>query len=228
MKRFNIFLTALIILFCSLTFLGAREKRVNQLPNGSGFSCANCHTNPSGGGARNNFGSQVESGYLDGSGDVIWNSTLAGLDSDNDSATNGTELQDPGGLWSAGNPDPGNLDLVTNPGDPNSKPTGTMVEEINGVHLPGGTYLFQNYPNPFNPETQIQFHISRVSRTTLQIYNLEGGLVQTILEGVLSPGLHQVHWDGMDDLGQRIPSGIYLCQLKTASFQKTIRMLYLR
>ena len=98
----------------------ARSQRVSQIPNGSRFSCANCHVNPGGGGSRNAFGQAIESGFLNGSGSsasVNWNAQLAGLDSDGDGATNGTELGDPDGNGSA---DAGVT--VTNPGDASSVP----------------------------------------------------------------------------------------------------------
>lgn len=98
----------------------ARAQRPAQIPNGSQFSCANCHVNPGGGGSRNAFGQVVESSFLNGSGasaSVNWNAQLAALDSDGDGASNGTELGDPDG---DGVPTAGVT--VTNPGDASSVP----------------------------------------------------------------------------------------------------------
>ena len=85
-----------VFLFMALTSDAfARPARPSQIPNGSVFSCANCHVNPAGGGDRNVFGSVVESGFLNGMGasaTVNWNAGLAALDSDGDGATNGEEL----------------------------------------------------------------------------------------------------------------------------------------
>ena len=84
------------LLFMALTSDAfSRPGRPSQIPNGSVFSCANCHVNPAGGGDRNVFGSVVESGFLNGMGasaTVNWNAGLAALDSDGDGATNGEEL----------------------------------------------------------------------------------------------------------------------------------------
>ncbi len=94
----------------------AREFRVNQLPNGSVFTCANCHLNPSGGGTRNAFGLAVQA-ITGTSSRAFWSATLAGGDADGDGAANGVELGDPEGDgtriagWK-----------VTNPGSAASKP----------------------------------------------------------------------------------------------------------
>jgi len=117
--------SAIIFVFCFL-FLGsvanidARSQRVNQIPNGSRVGCGACHTSSGGGGPRNAFGQVVESDFLSGSGasaSVVWNATLAGMDSDGDGFSNGTELGDPDG---DGTPTAGVT--VTNPGDGNSFP----------------------------------------------------------------------------------------------------------
>jgi hypothetical protein len=78
----------------------ARSQRVNQIPNGSVLGCGACHTSSGGGGSRNAFGQAIESGFLSGSGasaSVVWNASIAGMDSDGDGFTNGTELGDPDG-----------------------------------------------------------------------------------------------------------------------------------
>ncbi len=98
----------------------ALGKRVDQIPNGPENACANCHINPAGGGARNAFGLEVQSNFLDGNGDVTWIYELARLDSDGDGIPNGVELQDPNALWIEGAPGPGLLDRVRNPGDASS------------------------------------------------------------------------------------------------------------
>ena len=98
----------------------ARSHRVAQIPNGSINTCSNCHLNPGGGGTRNAFGQAVEAGLI--GGNVDWNSTLAALDSDGDGFTNGTELQDPNGIWVTLTAAPGNSALVSKPGDASSVP----------------------------------------------------------------------------------------------------------
>jgi hypothetical protein len=91
------------ILLLAVPFCFARAKRPNQIPNGTKFSCLNCHFGQ--GGVRNTFGQMVESGYLTvpgADGDVVWGNALALLEADGDGFSNGTELQDPDGTWSRG------------------------------------------------------------------------------------------------------------------------------
>ena len=96
----------------------ARGKRVGQIPNGGIDGCNTCHTSGAGT-ARNAFGMEIENGFLDDNGDVIWGVELAALDSDGDGASNGLELGDPDGTWVADDADPEN---AFHPGDPDSTP----------------------------------------------------------------------------------------------------------
>lgn len=108
----------------------ARSFRVNEIPNGSVNACANCHVDPNGGGPRNDFGTEIENNFLDepgASGHVQWGPELAALDSDGDGFTNGEELQDPNGEWRPGDPQPGNPDWVTLPGDANDFPSPAII-----------------------------------------------------------------------------------------------------
>ena len=111
----------------------ARQKRPGQIPNGNVNNCANCHENPAGGGTRNAFGQDVEEGFLDGSGDVMWNYALAMLDSDNDGIPNGVELQDPNARWVMGAEAPGTLAMVRNPGDPASFLGEVLTVQFSGM-----------------------------------------------------------------------------------------------
>ena len=111
---------SLVLVLTAVVPANARSQRVSQIPNGNVNSCGNCHVRSSGGGARNSFGQTVQSGFLTStgaSGSVVWNATLASMDSDGDGFTNGEELGDPNGT---GSPVAGAQ--VTNPGDANSKP----------------------------------------------------------------------------------------------------------
>lgn len=75
-------------------------------------------------------------------------------------------------------------------------------------------YLNQNYPNPFNTETIISFNLTAAAPVLLQIFDLRGRLVNTVLQGKKLPGLHQVVWNGRNQLGQSVASGIYFYRLK--------------
>ena len=94
--------------------------------------------------------------------------------------------------------------------------------------VPQSFELFQNFPNPFNPETQIKFGLPTASRVTLTIYNVLGQKVRTLVNGFLEAKVHTVRWDGRNDRGMQVPSGMYFYRLKAKGFIKTNRMLLIR
>ena len=104
----------------------------------------------------------------------------------------------------------------------------TAVHERSSEPLPSEFSLSQNYPNPFNSETSIRFSLKRAGPVRLAIYNLKGQLVRDLLKGELSEGGHQVIWDGKDQEGRNMPSGVYLCQLTSGEFKRTIKMVVMR
>ena len=79
--------------------------------------------------------------------------------------------------------------------------------------IPESHYLSANYPNPFNSETKIGFHLPRAARVVLSVYNLLGQWVNTLAEGVLSPGEHFVSWDSKDYQENSQPSGVYFYRI---------------
>jgi len=82
--------------------------------------------------------------------------------------------------------------------------------------------LFQNYPNPFNPVTHIQFTIREKSTVTLNVYNIQGRLVQNLAGGEYPPGSYQVLFNG-----SKLPSGIYFYQLEAGGFTIVKKMILL-
>ncbi len=81
-----------------------------------------------------------------------------------------------------------------------------------------GFYLGQNHPNPFNPSTTIRFCVENPAEvTSLKIYNLKGQLVRTLINAPLSGGEHQQSWNGMDDEGNPVSSGVYLYRLQNGN-----------
>ncbi|MFQ5584064.1 MAG: FlgD immunoglobulin-like domain containing protein, partial [Calditrichia bacterium] len=81
-------------------------------------------------------------------------------------------------------------------------------------HLPQNVVLYQNYPNPFNPTTEIRFALAEGGRVELKIYDLLGREVKTLLGECRDPGRYIVQWDGTNDAGQPVASGVYLYRLK--------------
>ncbi|MCP5516527.1 MAG: CHRD domain-containing protein [Verrucomicrobiales bacterium] len=109
----------------------ARDFRVNMIPNGNTFRCANCHLSPGGGGPRTPFGQAVNARVTPGGAQPFWDAVLAGMDSDGDGATNGEELGDPEGDGVA---TPGVQ--VFNPGSAASTPPPPPPVEIDAAAMP--------------------------------------------------------------------------------------------
>lgn len=88
--------------------------------------------------------------------------------------------------------------------------------------------LEQNYPNPFNPSTTIRFSVPEAGPLTLHIYDLRGTLVKTLVSGTLTAGRHQIVWNGKNENGQPVASGMYLYRMQTGRFTQTKQMLLVR
>ena len=218
----KIYIPILIVSVFCITFLTARSFRVQLVPYGSKYSCNTCHTN-GGGTPRNPFGLDVESRVTPGGNETFWGPDLAALDSDGDGFTNGEELQDPNGEWVQGNPDPGDPNAVTHPGDPNDHPPIVSVDEE--LPVSNKFILFNNYPNPFNPSTKISFNIPVYSKVKLAIYNIKGELVNILSDREYAPGKYEALWNGRDNSGHKVSSGIYLYRLTAGNFVQTKRMI---
>ncbi len=103
----------------------------------------------------------------------------------------------------------------------------TITANQDDVELPGMTTLKGNYPNPFNPETNISFSLAKSQEVRLSIYNFKGQKVKDLTKGNMTAGLHVVSWNGTDDHGNIVASGIYFCKLETnhQTFMKKMIML---
>lgn len=90
------------------------------------------------------------------------------------------------------------------------------------------TELRQNQPNPFNPETAISFTLEKSARASVQIYAADGARVRTLLDEARGAGTHRVTWNGRDDNGQPVSSGIYFYRLTADKFSATRKMVLLK
>lgn len=93
---------------------------------------------------------------------------------------------------------------------------------------PSVSLLDQNRPNPFNPATRISFDLPRAQHATLDIYSVDGLRLRTLVQGELIAGRHDMDWDGRDDRGRTLPSGVYLYRLKTEDREESHRMTLIR
>jgi hypothetical protein len=104
--------------------------------------------------------------------------------------------------------------------------------------LPGVYYLAQNYPNPFNPTTTIRYDLPFNSNVKLEVFDIQGRIVTTLVDGKLSAGFRTVHWDGANRQGAEIASGVYFYRLKAdatqtglgkkGKYEKTHKMVMLK
>jgi hypothetical protein len=103
----------------------------------------------------------------------------------------------------------------------------TGVKEIKSS-VPIAFSLSQNYPNPFNPSTKITVDLARRGNARLEVYNLLGARVATLMDGSYEAGKYEVAWMGRDDLGMQVPSGIYFYKLEAGSYAETRKMMMVK
>ncbi len=165
----------------------------------------------------------------DGTGEVIGSATLSG----SDSAAVRNRLDLVAGIW--------NYWFVTKDksmGVHNTKYavrllyktlgwTPLWVKEVAGV-APQTFALNQNYPNPFNPTTNIRFSLPSEQHVRLEVFDMTGALVKTLLNEGVRAGNMQVTWDGTNSSGTKVASGMYLYRLNAGSFTSAKKMLLLK
>jgi hypothetical protein len=88
--------------------------------------------------------------------------------------------------------------------------------------------LMQNYPNPFNPATTIEYSIASASPVEIVIFNVDGQKIRTLVSEVEMPGTYKAAWDGRNDRGASVASGIYFYRMKAGTFDSVKKMLLLR
>lgn len=107
------------------------------------------------------------------------------------------------------------------------KPTAVEGEEEAAL-TPKDFELYQNFPNPFNAETLIKFDLRRPAEVSLAIYNVLGQKVKTFVKGRSQAGLQSIRWDGTDEKGNDLSTGIYFYQLKVGEVKETKRLVLLK
>ena len=104
----------------------------------------------------------------------------------------------------------------------------TAIDEDANINIPGRYSLSQNYPNPFNPSTEIKFTIASHEKVSLVIYDLLGRKIITLVNDDIIPGEHKIVWNGNNDSGRGVASGIYLYKLTTDNYSKVRKMVFLK
>ncbi len=101
------------------------------------------------------------------------------------------------------------------------------------VNSPLATKLYANYPNPFNPETWIPYQLAEDAEITIRIYDTSGKIVRTLFSGHQVSGYYlnrgqAAHWDGKNEFGEQVASGVYICELTTPRFKQTKRLVVVK
>jgi len=104
----------------------------------------------------------------------------------------------------------------------------TSISHRSIEKLPTKVKLYQNYPNPFNPVTYIRYELSCSYKVSISIYNVMGQKIKTFPSKNQNPGYHTVVWDGTDDAGRKVGSGIYYCRVSAGSYSATKKMILLK
>ena len=87
----------------------------------------------------------------------------------------------------------------------------------NPTGVPGADKFFaSNYPNPFNPSTKIEFNMPKAGHLSLKIYNVRGELIRTLIDESRGAGADHIMWDGTNDQGSNVSSGVYFYEARTA------------
>jgi hypothetical protein len=101
------------------------------------------------------------------------------------------------------------------------------VEEL-ANSIPTRFKMTQNYPNPFNSATTISYHVSEITDIELTIFNILGQKIRTLVNCRQSAGSYQIQWDGQDNEGRNVASGIYFYRLKAGEFAKIRKMVLIK
>jgi len=111
--------------------------------------------------------------------------------------------------------------------------TGDKLKDIISIYISssGEIEMFslgRNFPNPFNPVTTIDFSLPRMCQVKLEVYNVLGQTVKLLIDEHMDAGLKTVVWDGTDDAGNDVPSGVYFYRMAADEFNEVKKMLLIR
>ena len=104
----------------------------------------------------------------------------------------------------------------------------SVAVKDNASSIPTGFQLRAAYPNPFNPSTTIAFDMPTAEHTTLTVYDVTGRRVRTLVSGPMAAGYHSARWDGRDELGRPVSTGVYYSRLISGEYSATVKMLLLK
>jgi hypothetical protein len=105
--------------------------------------------------------------------------------------------------------------------------TAVEGEPVGGAPPSVANSLAQNIPNPFNPSTTIRYSVGQSGPVTIRIYNAGGALVRTLVDAPHTPGSYSVRWNGLDDAGRSLGSGVYFYRIESAAGFRDAKKLIL-
>ncbi|MDZ7319574.1 MAG: choice-of-anchor J domain-containing protein [candidate division KSB1 bacterium] len=104
----------------------------------------------------------------------------------------------------------------------------TAIERTWEQDLPRNWKLLQNYPNPFNSQTIISYEVPKTAAVRIEVFNLMGQLLRTLVGEIKKPGHYRIQWDGLDDQGRHVGSGIFIYKMKAGDFEASRKMVLAR
>ena len=123
--------------------------------------------------------------------------------------------------------DPGVIDVASGQ-LVNSGYVGMPMQVKKARALPKFAALHQNYPNPFNPATEIRFDLPTARDVKLRVYNQLGQTVRTLVDNRMKAGTHSLKWDGADDIGRSVASGVYFFNIEAGNFSQIRKMMLVK
>ena len=140
---------------------------------------------------------------------------------------NGTTTSSHGYTFADKQLQPGSYSYRLKQIDFNGKYEFSKVIDVQIVH--GLSYaLEQNYPNPFNPETAIKYTIPQAGRVTIQVYDVTGKEVVTLVNNEMQAGSYETQWFGRDNRGYSVSTGVYILKMASGSFTSARKIMYLK
>ena len=94
--------------------------------------------------------------------------------------------------------------------------------------MPEAFQLHPNYPNPFNPNTAIKYSLGTNSFVNLTIFDLSGNIIKTLVNKSQVQGIHFSRWNGLNENGNRVPSGMYFIKIKSGAYSQSRKMVFLK
>ena len=103
-----------------------------------------------------------------------------------------------------------------------------MELSVTNQNIPNNYSLHQNYPNPFNPITSIKYHLPVKTDVKIEIFDIRGNKVKSLLNQLQEPGSKSIQWNASNSFGEKVSSGMYFYRIETSDFKQTKKMILLK